>query len=453
MAAPGLMSAETVGSRQWGPVDATAEIDGSPQGGSPFEFDIAIVGLGYVGLPTSLAFHAAGRRVLGVDVSERRLAVIEQERADLLESDRERLTLALSDPGFEMTTDTARLSRAAAVIICVPTPVDHYLVPDLRILESACATVVAAATPGQVLLLTSTTYVGTTRDMLVAPLAARGLIAGRDLFVAFSPERIDPGNDRHAHEDVPRVLGGSTPVCAQRAAAVLESYAKNVHIVPSPDSAEMTKLLENTFRAVNIALANEFAEICNVMGVEVIDVINAAATKPYGFMPFFPGPGVGGHCIPCDPHYLLWQLRRERLSTPVIEQAMAGIAGRPHRVVARIRETLSEAGRGLTGARVLVVGVAYKPDVQDLRESPALEVLSELIADGVTVAYHDPLFASVSLPEGTTLIGVDDPAGFDADLVLLHTAHQAVDLSWLSDQPLVLDATYRLADVSHRIVL
>src|SRR5664279_5246335 len=454
MAAPGLISRETVGGPgEMSLVGAPTSMRESPSAEHGFAFDIAIVGLGYVGLPTSLALHAAGQRVLGVDVSERRLTVIAEERADLLESDRDRLAVALADPGFEMTSDTRRLSTAAAVLICVPTPVDHYLIPDLRILESACATVVAAATPGQVLLLTSTTYVGTTRDMLVAPLAARGLIAGRDLFVAFSPERIDPGNDRHAHEDVPRVLGGSTPVCAQRAAAVLESYAKNVHIVPSPDSAEMTKLLENTFRAVNIALANEFAEICNVMGVEVIDVINAAATKPYGFMPFFPGPGVGGHCIPCDPHYLLWQLRRERLSTPVIEQAMAGIAGRPRRVVARIRETLSDVGRGLIGARVLVVGVAYKPDVEDVRESPALEVLAELAAKGATAAYYDPLCASVDLADGTTLIGIDDPTGFNADLVLLHTAHHAVDLSWLKDQPVVLDATYRLADVPHRIVL
>ena len=452
-AAPGLLSRESVGSRpELNLVDTTAMADDSRLTQHAFAFDVAIVGLGYVGLPTSLAFHAAGRRVLGVDVSQHRLTMISEERADLLASDQQRLTAALSDPGFEMTADTARLSTAAAVIICVPTPVDHYLVPDLRILENACATVVAAAVPGQVLLLTSTTYVGTTRDLLVAPLTARGLTAGRDVFVAFSPERIDPGNDRGAHEDVPRVLGGATPACADKAAAILSSYAKNVHIVPSPDAAEMTKLLENTFRAVNIALANEFAEICQVMDVEVMDVINAAATKPYGFMPFFPGPGVGGHCIPCDPHYLLWQLRRERLSTPVIEQAMAGIAGRPHRVVARMRETLSEAGRGLGGARVLVVGVAYKPDVQDLRESPALEVLAELLGDGVTAAYYDPLFASVRLPDGTTLIGVGDPVAFDADLVLVHTAHHGVDLSWLTGQPLVLDATYRLADVPNRTV-
>jgi len=454
MAAPGLISRETVGGPgEMSLVGAPASMRESPSAEHGFAFDIAIVGLGYVGLPTSLALHAAGQRVLGVDVSERRLTVIAEERADLLDSDRDRLAVALADPGFEMTSDTRRLSTAAAVLICVPTPVDHYLIPDLRILESACETVVAATVPGQVLLLTSTTYVGTTRDMLVGPLNARGLTAGRDVFVAFTPERIDPGNDRHAQEDVPRVVGGVTPECAKRASAVLGSYARNVHIVPSPDAAEMTKLLENTFRAVNIALANEFAEICQVMGMDVIDVIDAAATKPYGFMPFFPGPGVGGHCIPCDPQYLLWQLRRERLSSPVIEQAMAAIAGRPHRVVSRIREVLSNAGRGLADARVLVVGVAYKPDVEDLRESPALEVLSELIADDVTVAYYDPLFSSVTLAEGTTLIGVDDPAGFQADIVLVHTAHHSVDLSWLVDQPLVLDATYRLSHLPNRIAL
>ncbi len=422
-------------------------------GDQAFAFDVAVVGLGYVGLPTSLAFHAAGRRVLGVDASLRRLGVIAEERADLVASDRRRLAAALGDPGFEMTSDPDRLSTAAAVLIAVPTPVDLYLVPDLRMLGSACETVVAAAVPGQVLLLTSTTYVGSTRDLLVAPLAARGLTAGRDVFVAFSTERIDPGNTRHAQEDVPRVIGGVTPACAERASAVLGSYARTLHVVPSPDAAEMTKLLENTFRAVNIALVNEFAEICQLMDVDVIDVIDAAATKPYGFMPFFPGPGVGGHCIPCDPQYLLWQLRRDRLSAPVIEQAMAGISGRPHRVVSRIRETLSDAGRGLAGARVLVVGVAYKPDVEDLRESPALEVLAELIADGVTAGYYDPRFPSVNLPDGASLIGIDDPVDFHADLVLVHTAHRDADLSWLAGQPLVLDATYRLRGLPNRVPL
>lgn len=418
-----------------------------------FEYDIAIVGLGYVGLPTALAFHAAGRRVLGFDISDRRLTVIRDQRADLVTSDRDRLASALHDADFSMTGDIARLGRAAAVIVCVPTPVDHFLIPDLSILRAACAAVVDAAVPGQLLMLTSTTYVGTTRELLTDPLVDRGFRVGRDIFVAFSPERIDPGNDRHAHEDVPRVVGGVTPACTRRAEAVLRSYARNVHTVPSTDAAEMSKLVENTFRAVNIALANEFAEICQVMGMEVMDVINAAATKPYGFMPFFPGPGVGGHCIPCDPHYLLWQLRGERLSTPVIEHAMGAISARPGRVVARVRETLSDAGKGLSDARVLVVGVAYKPDVEDLRESPALEIMSGLAAHGASVAYYDPHFQTVALPDGTTLIGLDDPAEFRSDLVLIHTAHRSVDHSWLSSHPLVLDATYRMTDLPSRVIL
>lgn len=433
-------------------IDALDDRTSHP-GALNFDYDVALVGLGYVGLPTALAFHAAGRRVLGVDVSERRLSVIADRQADLLDSDRVRLDAALVADDFRMTSDVQALSRAASVIICVPTPVDSYLLPDLSILRSACATVVAAATPGQVVILTSTTYVGTTRELLVEPLAARGLTAGSDLFIAFSPERIDPGNDRHSHEDVPRVLGGVTPACADRAAAVLHGYAKSVHVVPSPEAAEMTKLLENTFRAVNIALANEFAEICAAMDMPVMDVIRAAATKPYGFMPFYPGPGVGGHCIPCDPHYLLWQLRRERMTSPVIENAMMGIAARPRRVVDRIRTTLSDNGRGLRGARVLVVGVAYKPDVADLRESPALEIMGELLAEEAVVAYHDPLFANLSLPNGTALIGIDDPATFDADLVLIHTRHRAVDLGWLVDHPLVLDATYGLTGVPQAVTL
>ena len=418
-----------------------------------FGYDIAIVGLGYVGLPTALAFHQAGSRVLGLDVSERRLSVIKEGHPDLVDTDAVRLARALADPGFTMTSDAARLSRARAVIICVPTPVDEHLVPELRILKAACETVVSAAVPGQVLILTSTTYVGTTSEMLVRPLEARGFRVGEDISVAFSPERIDPGTDLHAHEDVARVVGGHTAACAAKAAAALGSYAKKVHIVASTDTAEMTKLLENTFRAVNIALANEIAEICQVMGMDVMDVIGAAATKPYGYMPFYPGPGVGGHCIPCDPHYLLWQLKRQRISTPVIEQAMAGIAGRPHRVVARVREVLSAQGRGLAGARVLVVGVAYKPDVEDIRESPALDILNGLIEANAIVQYYDPLFATVTLPGGTTLIGVERPSEFNADLVLVHTAHNKVDLAWLANETIVLDATYRLSGLPNRVTL
>jgi len=418
-----------------------------------FDFDVAIVGLGYVGLPTALAYHAAGARVLALDVSAARLRTIRDERADLLPTDRVRLRTALEDPGFALTGDASLLRSAAAVVVCVPTPVDAHLVPDLRILAGACETVVAHAVPGQLVMLTSTTYVGCTRDLLLGPLVARGLVPGESVHVAFSPERIDPGNAGVAHDDVPRVVGGATEACEVRAAALLLRYAASVHRVQGLEAAEMTKLLENTFRAVNIALANEFADICRALGIPVADVIDAASTKPYGFMRFLPGPGVGGHCIPCDPHYLLWQLRAMRVPAPVITQAMAEIASRPRRVVDRARDVLSDLGRGLSGTRVLVVGVAYKPDVADLRESPALEILDALVEAGASVGFTDPHVDELRLPSGRVLGAVDDPDAFDAGLVILHTVHRDSDLSWIGDDRLVLDATYRATGVSRLAVL
>jgi len=418
-----------------------------------FDFDVAIVGLGYVGLPTALAYHASHSRVLALDVSARRIDTIRAQGADLLDSDRLRLAEALDRPDFVLTSDPEQLRRAAAVIVCVPTPIDEHLVPDLSILRAACTTILSTVTPGQTLMLTSTTYVGCTDDLLVKPLTEMGLSVGNDVFVAFSAERIDPGNAAFGHDEVPRVVGGATPQCEEEATRLLLRYVTTVHRVRSLAAAEMTKLLENTFRAVNIALANEFADICSSLDIDVADVIDAASTKPYGFMPFLPGPGVGGHCIPCDPHYLLWQLKRSRVAAPMITQAMTEISARPHRVVDRVQTVLSEQGRGMTGARVLVVGIAYKADVEDLRESPALEILDELIRRGARVGYLDAHFDSVALAGGSSLAGIVDPVAFDADLVLLHTRHRDTDLSWIDDRQIVLDTTYRGVDVAHRVNL
>ncbi|TPW98648.1 nucleotide sugar dehydrogenase, partial [Schumannella luteola] len=364
-----------------------------------------------------------------------------------------RLTEALRDPDFAIVDDPTMLRRAAAVIVCVPTPVDHHLVPDLAMLSAACADVVANAVPGQILMLTSTSYVGCTEDLLVTPLRERGLIPGESISVAFSPERIDPGNDSFEHEFVPRVVGGATPSCELRASAVLSRYTARVHRVESLAAAEMTKLLENTFRAVNIALANEVADICRELGVPVTEVIDAAATKPYGFMPFLPGPGVGGHCIPCDPHYLLWQLKERRVAAPMITQAMTEIAARPARVVDRVSQVLSDAGLGVRGARVLVVGVAYKPDVADLRESPALEIIQGLERRGATVGFLDPLCPQARMADGRIVEAVLDPLAFDPQLVILHTRHHGLDLSWIGEEHLVLDASYRELAVPRRVTL
>ena len=418
-----------------------------------FEFDVAIVGLGYVGLPTVLAQHTSGARVLGFDVSQDRLEAIRGSKVDLLPGDHERLVKALASDSLQLSVDPGDLSRAAAVVVCVPTPIDEFQVPDLSILRSASRMVVESAVPGQLVLMTSTTYAGCTAELIAGPLAERGLAAGRDLHVAFSPERINPGVADFDIEDVPRVVGGATPTCTEAAVQLLSSYTRAVHRTSSMEVAEMTKLLENTFRAVNIAMANEFAEACRALDLPVHEVIDSAATKPFGFMPFVPGPGVGGHCIPCDPHYLLWQLRRHKVNLPLIEQAMSNISQRPTRTSDRCREVLSSVGKGLPGARILVVGLAYKPDVSDLRESPSLEIISNLVKKGAEVAFYDHHFDAPVQIGANTITNITDPQKFAPDLVLLHTRHRAADLSWIADGTPVLDATYRAGELSGRVLL
>jgi UDP-N-acetyl-D-glucosamine dehydrogenase len=403
---------------------------------------IGVVGLGYVGLTTALALLESGASVVGCDRSEARVEAVSGAAEGLAVEEQRRLLPFVATPRLTLTCRVQDACETDAVIICVPTPVDHHLVPDLEPLHAACAEVVENAIAGQVIVLASTTYVGSTRELLAGPLEARGFRIGFDIFVAFSPERVDPGNAAHPQERIPRVVGGMTQACARKAAVLLQAVSSEVHTVESAESAELTKLYENTFRAVNIALANELADIAEVVEVNPIEVIDAAATKPYGFMPFFPGPGVGGHCIPVDPHYLLWQLRGRRASAPVIEHAMSAIAARPGRVVMRAVEQLAAAACPIDGAKVLVVGVTYKPNVADVRSSPALEIMAELRARGAHVCYHDPLVSSVVLPDGAILTSApQDTAPFD--LVVVHTLHTRHEYGWLADHENLLDATFR----------
>ena len=411
---------------------------------------VAVVGLGYVGLPTAIAMRNAGAEIVGIDISSRRLHAIRAGEAELLESEREDLARHLAADGFVLTDRIEALDAADLVLICVPTPVDEHHLPDLEILEGACAAVVSHARPGQTLVLTSTTYVGCTRELLVAPLTERGLRVGEDVHVAFAPERIDPGVTDHEQLQTPRVIGGVTESCFRRASELLRHTCAHLHRVSSPEAAEMVKLYENTFRAVNIALAFEIAEACRAHGLEPTEVTDGAASKPYGFMAHHPSAGVGGHCIAVDPHYLLHPLRERGRPARVAEEALRKLAGRPRHVAWRAHEVLVELGTRLAEARILVVGVSYKPGVADTREAPAVEILTRLRAEGAHVDYHDPLVPELVL-DGEVLHGVDpdprrDASGFgpeDYDLTILATVHPDHKYGWLNRCPAVLDCTYR----------
>ena len=405
---------------------------------------VAVVGLGYVGLPTLLGLHAAGQPVIGIDVDDARIEAIRAADVDLPAPDVSRLLDALSGERMRLAKLPAAAGAADAVIICVPTPVDEARRPDPRALRAACAATVAHARPGQTIVLTSTTSVGSTRELLVEPLAERGLRAGVDVAVAFAPERILPGDQSVEQRAVPRVVGGATPACAARARALLEPVAHHVHEVSSLEAAELTKLYENTFRAVNLAFANEMAALSLHLGIDPVEIVDAAATKPYGFLAHYPGPGVGGHCIPVDPHYLLAPLRAAGVRAPIAEQAMEAIEERPAEVARRALALLRERTIDPHDAIVLIAGMAYKPGVADARESPGLAIATELERAGVELAYHDPRVPEVRLPSGRTLRSVPQPDPRILDLVVVTTIHHDAERRWLEQCEHVLDATYRM---------
>ncbi|MGO9821179.1 MAG: nucleotide sugar dehydrogenase [Solirubrobacteraceae bacterium] len=404
---------------------------------------VAIVGLGYVGLPTGLALQAVGFPVIGLDISESRLTSIADASVDLLARDRRLLIDALDSGRLQLSSVMARIAEADAVIIAVPTPVDEQLNPDPRAVHAACATVVKHARAGQTIILTSTTYIGTTRTQLVQPLADRGLVAGKDVYIAFAPERILPGDESVSQTETPRVLGGVTPACAQAAKAVLDPIVKLIHTVSSAEAAEATKLFENTFRALNLAFANEMAGVAKHYGLDIVELVEAAATKPYGFLAHYPGAGIGGHCIPVDPYYLLAPLAQAGVPVPIATTALQRVAARPADVAGRALEALAERGIAAQGARVLVVGMAYKPGIEDYRESPAAAITRHLAGQGVQVEYYDPLVDTADIRGVGRLMSVAGPVAGDYDLALVATVHPGFDYSFLADCENVLDATYR----------
>jgi UDP-N-acetyl-D-glucosamine dehydrogenase len=384
---------------------------------------IGVVGLGYVGLPLAVAFAEAGEQVVAVDVDEAKVAAIEAGESYIEDISSERLRAVL--PAIEATTIYAPLARTDAVLVCVPTPLTANREPDLGPLLAAGRALGAILQRGQLVVLESTTYPGTTREQLVPLLEHRGVRVGDGLNVAFSPERVDPGRTDYTLRSTPKVVGGITPECTERAAELYGRVCDEVVRVSTPEAAEMTKLLENIFRSVNIALVNEMAMLADRMGIDIWEVVDAASTKPYGFMRFDPGPGMGGHCLPVDPFYLTWRAREFHFATEFIELAGKINQQMPHHCVERIERALNDASKPVRGSRIAILGVSYKGGVGDIRESPALRIMEELSARGAELAYHDPFVPA--LPELGLQSSALEDALAGADAVVLVTVHPGID--------------------------
>ncbi|MCD6726091.1 MAG: nucleotide sugar dehydrogenase [Solirubrobacteraceae bacterium] len=354
---------------------------------------VGIMGLGYVGLPLAVAFAEAGEQVIGVDVSARRVAQLEAGESYVEDVPSE--ALARVAGRLCPTTRPARLALADAIVVCVPTPLTPNREPDLGPLMDCATTLAGVLQPGQLVVLESTTYPGTTRERMKPVLEEAGLVAGRDFHLAFAPERVDPGRTDHTLRTTPRIIGGLTEACGDAAEALYGRICDSVVRVSTPEVAEMAKLLENIFRSVNIALVNELAVLADRMGIDIHEVVDAAATKPYGFMRFDPGPGMGGHCLPVDPFYLSWKAREHDFVTEFIELAGKVNQQAPYHGVERIQRALNDLGRSVRGATVALLGMAYKPGVSDIRESPALKIAPRLRELGAEVAYHDPFVPTI----------------------------------------------------------
>ncbi|MGH2705989.1 MAG: nucleotide sugar dehydrogenase [Actinomycetota bacterium] len=393
---------------------------------------VAVLGLGYVGIPLSLRAVAAGFSVRGIDVDEERIGALRSGASPILDVSSDDVAGALGSGRFTPTSESEALRDAEVVAICVPTPLRDDL-PDLSCLEAAAKDVARNLRPGVLVVLESTTYPGTTEELLREVLETSGLRAGPDFALGFSPERIDPGNARFGLGNVPKIVGGIDARSTALMRAFYECFVERVVSVSSPRVAEMAKLLENTYRHVNIALANEMAILCRDLGIDVWEVIDAAATKPFGFHPFYPGPGWGGHCVPVDPAYLSWRVRRMGETARFVELARELNARMPGYVVQRVAEVLNEDGRSLKGARVLLLGVSYKRDVGDVRQSPALEILTRLGKAGAEVGFHDPYVEALDLPGGRMARSrLDAEALAGADLVLVVTDHSSYDWGYIA---------------------
>jgi UDP-N-acetyl-D-glucosamine dehydrogenase len=414
---------------------------------------VGIVGLGYVGLPLAVEFAKAGFEVTGIDISEPKTQRV--NAGDSYVGDIPSSTLAplVAAGKIRATTDFSVVAELDTINICVPTPLRKTKDPDMSFIVSSCQEVARHFHAGMLVILESTTYPGTTDELVLPMLSKSGLQVGADFFLCFSPERVDPGNPRYQTVNIPKVVGGCTPACTEMGRLFYSQALERVVPVKSTQVAEMVKLLENTFRMINIGLVNELAMMCGRMGIDVWEVIDAAATKPFGFMPFYPGPGLGGHCIPIDPFYLSWKTRQAGIEARFIELAGYINGQMPQFVVDKIQNALNDAGKPVKGSRIHVMGVAYKRDIDDMRESPALDVILLLERLGATVAYSDPQVPSLKL-DGRELTASPEEAAADADCVVIVTDHSAFDYQGLvARSRLIVDTRNALKGIESKKIV
>jgi UDP-N-acetyl-D-glucosamine dehydrogenase len=421
------------------------------------EAQICIIGLGYVGLPLAVGFAKSGYHVVGLDVDDKKVAALKRGESYIQDVLGQEVSPLVTAGMLIPTTDYSTLGFVDSIFICVPTPFDEMKAPDLSFIVRASEGIASHLRPEQLIILQSTTYPGTTEEVVLPILERSGLKAGVDFHLAFSPERINPGDKVFTAENTPKVVGGLTPRCGELARALLARLTPEIYVVSSPRMAEMTKLLENIYRSVNIALVNELALLSERMGIDIWEVIEAASTKPFGFMPFYPGPGVGGHCIPVDPYYLSWKAREYDFYTKFIELAAEVNQAMPYHVVSRISEGLSRQGKPLHGAKVLILGVTFKRDVDDARNSPAQRIIELLLPRGVQVTYNDPYIPQfkvgrdVFYRDELTLHSVDlsERLLAEHDCTVIVAGHTSYDYAWVvRHAPLIIDTVNATRGVS-----
>jgi UDP-N-acetyl-D-glucosamine dehydrogenase len=419
------------------------------------EAQIGVIGLGYVGLPLAIEFVHAGFTVTGIDIDELRVKTLNEGNNYIQDVSDKHLRDAVENNKFSASTEFSVIKNLDCVIICVPTPLNKQKNPDVSFINSAIKEIKKYIHPNMLVVLESTTYPGTTRELVAPELESTDLEIGQDFYLCFSPERIDPGNTVYNTANTPKVLGGITPNCGKIGECLYETIVSKVVLVSSPETAEMVKLLENTFRAINIGLANEVAIMCEKLGIDVWEVIDAAATKPFGYMKFTPGPGLGGHCIPIDPHYLSWKLKTLDYNARFIQLAGEINTSMPFHVVGLVRAGLNRNQKSISGCKIIVIGVAYKKNVNDVRESPALDVMRLLVNDGAELSFHDPFVPNIKL-NGSQLDGLShltEPILNEADAVVIMTDHDQIDFDFIEQHGnLIIDTRNSIKKSSASVI-